>query len=242
MTSPGQVAYKLSYEVSPIILTGGIASGVPGGMLPIISLTESLNFVAGLLSGGDALDLDSFFAHYKPVPGGSLVSNQYGKYPFANQAVAANSGIAQPLRVSLLMVCPVRQPFGYATKLATIMALQSTLSQHCNSGGTFTVATPSFFYTNCLLDELKYVGDTDKQTQTHWQWDFEKPLLTEADAQEAQNSLMSKISGGTQIDGEPSWSGLSPTVGQPPSLAGSSVVPAASGTAGSGAAGASPSQ
>lgn len=234
--SPGLAAYKLSFQLSPIILTGGIAQNVPGGMLPIISITEALNFTLGLLSGGRSLELDDFFANFGPVPGGKLISNQLGRYPFANQAVAANAIIAQPLPISLLMHIPVRQPGGYAAKLATMMTLKQTLAQHSQSGGTYTVATPSYFYTNCILLDLHDVSASgSKQAQNAWQFDFEQPLLTLAQAQQAQNSMMSKISSGVQTDG--ATSGLAPTVGSPQSMAASSVVPAATGPAGSGVAG-----
>lgn len=232
--NPGQAAFKLGFQLSPIILTGGVANLIPGGMLPIISLTEAVNFTTGLLSGGDLPDLDNFFANFQPMPGASLIDNQVGEYPFANQQTAANAIISQPLMVSLRMICPVRDPFGYAAKLATMMALQSTLASHNNSGGTYTVATPSYFYTNCVMLGMKDVtaGDS-KQAQVTWQLDFRQPLLTLEQAAQAQNSLMTRLSSGTAIDGIPSWSGLSPTVGLPPSLAAGSIIPAASGASGS---------
>lgn len=224
--SPGQAAFKLAFNVSPIILTGGVANLIPGAMLPIISITEALSFGLGLLSGGETPSLDDFFASYQQIAGGTLVDNSVAHYPFANQATAANAIITQPLRVSLLMRCPVREPFGYAAKLATMMALQAALAQHNSSGGTYIVATPSYFYTNCLMLGMRDVSSRGKQVQTEWQLDFEQPLLTESAADQAQNALMSKITGGTAFSGAPEWSGLGTVVGQPPSLASSSVVPA----------------
>jgi hypothetical protein len=236
--SAGLAVYKLSFQVSPIILTNGIASAIPGGMLPIIAITEAINFPLGLLSGGESLSLDSFFATFEPVAGGSLIDQKIGKYPFANQAVAANAVISQPLAISLRMSCPVRQPGGYAAKLATLMALQAALAQHNNSGGTYTIATPAFFYTDCVMIGMRDASrGGSKQPQNAWILDFEKPLLTLDQAEQAQNSLMSRITSGTAIDGPPAWSGLSPTVGVPPSLAGPSIAPVASGAAGAGVAG-----
>jgi hypothetical protein len=235
--SAGLAAYKLSFQLSPVILTGGIATNIPGGMLPILAVTEALNFTDGLLSGGDDLDLDNFFANYYPVAGSTLIDQVLGEYPFANQAVAANAVIRQPLVISLRMVCPARGEGGYAIKLATMMALQATLSQHNASGGTYTVATPSFFYTNCVHLRLYDVSNTaDKQPQNTYQWDFRKPLLTLEDAQQAQNNLMSQISAGTPINGQPAWSGLSPTVGNPASLGAIGTVPAAGSPVAAGAA------
>lgn len=235
--SPGLAAYKLAFQLSPIILTGGAAGLIPGGMLPIISLTEAVNFTTGLLSGGDLPDLDSFFANFQPIPGSTIIDNQVGEYPFANQRVAGNAIISQPLVVSLRMICPVRNPLGYAAKLATMMSLQATLASHNNSGGTYTIATPSYFYTNCIMTGMKDVtGGESKQAQIVWQLDFRQPLLTLEEAAQAQNSLMSKISSGTAIDGQPTWSGLGPTVGLPPSLAAPSLIPAASNAPGAGVA------
>src|SRR5271154_619703 len=94
--TPGLIAYKLAFQLSPIVLTGGIATNIPGGMLPILALTQPLQFLSGLLSGGEDIELDDFFANFHPMAGSTLLENDYGNYPFANQAVAANSGIAQP--------------------------------------------------------------------------------------------------------------------------------------------------
>lgn len=235
--SPGLAAYKLSFQLSPIVLTGGIAGFIPGGMLPIISLTEALNFTDGLLSGSNSAldDLDGFFATFHPMPGSTIIDQQIGQYPFANQAVAANAVIRQPLAISMRMICPARNEAGYAIKLATMLALQATLAQHNAQGGTYIVATPSYFYIDCVMTGMRDVSTAEsKQAQNTWQLDFVKPLLTLADAQQAQNNLMSQISAGTPISGQPSWSGLAPTVGNPASLATPSIAPAASNPAGTG--------
>lgn len=231
--------FKLGFEISPVILTNGIATNIPGGMLPIVSITEAANFVTGLLDGGSVLSLDNFFAHWLPIPGGTLANNQIGMYPFANQTVAANAIIAQPLQISMRMICPVKSSGGYAAKLVTISALQAALAMHNNMGGTYTVATPSFLYTNCVLLGMKDItgGGESKQLQTEWQFDFLQPLVALADAQSAMNGLMSKISSGTPISGDPAWSGLEPSVGVPPSGAAPSLIPAATQLSGSSAAG-----
>lgn len=231
-TSTGRDAYKMSFELSPIIFTGGIAGGV-SGMLPIILITQALSFVEGILSGATDIDFDDFFAHFVPLPGSKLASNQYAKVPFANQAVAANARIKQPLTISMRMICPARDESGFAIKLATMTALQSAVEQHTALGGTFTVATPSYFYTNCLLlDITDTSAGNSMQAQNTYQWDFEQPLLTLQDAVQAQNNLMSQITAGTPIAGTPSWSGISPTIGNPSSLGAIGTIPAALGPAG----------
>lgn len=235
MSDAGRDAYGLSFVLSPIILTNGLAQLVPGGMLPIIALTEALNFTTGLLSGGDAVNLENFFAHFVVVPGGTLINNAIGKYPFANQAVAANAIIAQPLNISMRMICPARGDSAYAVKLATLMALKAALDSHNNTGGTYTVATPANFYTNLVMTGMKDVTQNVKQPQSEWQLDFEQPLLTESQALLSMNSMMSKIGAGLPTDGATSGIGL--TVGSPPSLATSGIAPVASDTAGTGVSG-----
>ena len=189
---------------------------LPGGALPIISITEALNFTAGLLTGGnDLTNLDDFFAHFVPLPNSTLIDQQIGHYPFANQSVAANAVIPQPLTISLRMICPARGPGGYALKLATITALQATLKQHNISGGTYIVATPSAFYPNCVMLDLKDTSaGFDVQAQNTYQWDFEAPLLTLQDAQAAQNNLLSQITAGAPINGLPAWSAAQSYGGQ----------------------------
>lgn len=232
---PIGTVWRTAFEITPIVLVNGLASFMPGGgMLPIAALTETINMPAGLLAGADVSDLDGFFAHFLPMPGGTLIEQDLARYPFANNSVAANAVIAQPLMISMEMICPVRERFGYATKLATMTALQTTLAQHNASGGTYTIATPSRFYQNCVfLRMVDASGGGDKQAQTRWRLDFEQPLLTLEQAQQAQNSLMSKFSDGVAVGGDPPpWSGLPPTVGSPASVAGPGVVPALSGPAG----------
>lgn len=235
--SPGLDAFKLAFELSPIILTGGIASLIPGGMLPIISITEALNFTSGLLSGGEDIDLDDFFAHFWPMAGSTLIDQSVGKYPFANQAVAANAVIRNPLGVSVRMVCPAKGPSGYALKLATMMALQATLQQHNAQGGTYTIATPAFFYVGCVMTQMRDTSDArSQQPQNTWTLDFEKPLLVLEEAVGAQNSLMARISAGLPFNGPPAWSGLGPTVANPSSLGAIGLIPSVGASFGANAA------
>lgn len=239
--SPGRVLYTLSFRLSPIILTGGIASAMPGGILPIVALTQAVDFVFGLLQGAEDINLDQFFANFSPLPGATLIDNDIGEYPFANQAVAANAIIRNPLVISLLMISPAQGEGGFGIKLATMIALQATLAQHNALGGTYTIATPSFFYPNCVMLRMTDAssGADMGQPQNTWRLDFRQPLLTLQDAQQAQNNLMSQISAGTQVmglNGGVSWSGLSPTVGNPTSIASPSIIPSSAPSSGTGVA------
>lgn len=228
-------AFKLSFELSPIIMTGGVAGNIPGGMLPILALSDALSFATGLLSGGTVTG-DTAFAHYQVMPGSTLIDYKIGMYPFANQNVAANAVIKEPLQVDVLMICPANDSNGYLTKLPVIMAMQASFDQHNQSGGTYTVATPAFLYTDLVMTGMKDISHSEShQVQSAYQLSFIKPLITLADAQQAQNSMMSAISAGVPSTG--ATSGIGQTVGSPPSLATPSIAPVAANSAGTGLAG-----
>ena len=184
----------------------------------------------GVLSSSVPLNLDDYFANFVPLPGGTLSENEIGLYPFANAQVAANAVIAQPLRISLRMICPARGPGGYSAKRAILQNLKDQLDLHNSSGGTYTVATPAYTYTNCLLLKLEdqSPGQT-KQMQMEYRWDFYQPLLTEQQAQVSLNNTMNKITKATRWVNQPAWSGIDPTVGLNPSLAAIGLVPSMQG-------------
>ena len=217
LSSVGQIAYRLAYEISPIILVDGIAAQIPGKLLPIVAITEAANFGLGLLNGALDIDLDQFFAHFWPEAGSTLYDVQLGKYPFANQAIAANAIIAQPLRLSVRMECPVQTQGGYTSKLITMSALVAVLKKHAQMGGLYTVATPAQLYTSLVLLRIVDISG-ENQAQSRYRWEFEAPLITQQQAQQAQNNLMSTLSNGGATDG--SWSGGG---------AGASTVPGSNG-------------
>lgn len=198
--SPGYVAFKLAFQLSPILLTRGLAEGVPGGIIPIVALTEGANFAVNLLTNGPSIDLDKFFANFQVLPGGMLINQQAAMYPFANQSVAANAVITLPKPISVKMTCPARGESGYATKLATMTALQRTLEQHNASGGTYSVCTPAFIYTDMIMGLMRDIsGGQSAQVQFEWQLDFLNLIVTTAQARSALNNLMKKIQGGLPL-------------------------------------------
>lgn len=211
----GVTDFAQSFGTSPIILVNGIASGTTGGMPISALLGEKVR--KNLIGEFQQPALDNAFATFVPVPGGTLIDNAVGTYPFANQAIAGNAIIANGLKLSMRMICPVRDAGGYAVKLATITALQSSLAKHNNSGGTYTIATPSFFYESGLLILMTDTSDGEsKQAQIEWTLDFYFPLLTLEAAAAAQNSLMSRITANTMTGGDPpTYSGAATTVGAP---------------------------
>ena len=200
--SSGAAAYKLQFQISPIVMTGGIASFIPGGALPLLSLASSL-IGGGLLDPGSiGSSLDDAFAYFQPLPGGTLIAQQIGMYPFANQAVAANATIQQPLAISMLMICPAGRGAGHASKFSLMQAMQASFDSHNKSGGFFDVMTPSFVYTDCILTDMTDVSSSmTKQVQNAYKLDFLKPLVSLAAAAGAQSALMSSITNGTPTDG-----------------------------------------
>ena len=199
LSTMGRDVFDLAYRVSPIILQGGIAQKTAVNALPIIALTESVGFINGLIAGGDLPNLDNFFAHFSVMPGGTLINNTIGMYPFANQTVAGNAIIQNPLNVSLLMHCPMRGAGAAVTKLSSLMALQAAIDLHNTMGGTYAIATPGYLYTNMVMQSFRDVSrNPDTQPQAQFQIDFIRPLTQESQEQQVQSTLMRKLSGGAQ--------------------------------------------
>jgi len=191
---------QLTFQVCPIVLSGGIASQIPGGMLAMLQL-----FVGtGINSLGlpfDIGDLDDAFGAFNVMPGGTLVNQQIAKYPFANQWVAANATIREPLTLSVIMDAPMRGPNAWIIKQVIMTSLKATLEKHNNAGGTYTVMTPAYMYDNLIMTALTDNSrGNNSLPQNAWRFDFERPLVALADLEGAQNQLMSKISGSLPVN------------------------------------------
>lgn len=208
---PSNPQIQLSYQVCPIILTGGSAAQVPGGMIPLLSLLSGqvgLDLV-------DIDDLDDAFGAFNILPGGTLISQSIGKYPFANQYVAANAVIEEPLTLSVIMDSPMRGDNAWTIKQAVMTALKATLDQHNSVGGTYTVATPAFLYQDLVLTALTDNSrGQNSLPQNAWRFDFEKPLIALSDLQGAQNHLMGLLSNGLPTTGTQSGIQVGTQTGQ----------------------------
>jgi hypothetical protein len=201
--STEQTAFSLIYEVSPIILVDGLAQYFPGGILPITLITELFD-IPGIENG-------EFFAHFKPISGGTLADWEVAEYPFASMQVAANAVIQQPLKISMMMVCPAQTGGGYLIKQAILTALQTAIQNHLLSGGSFTVITPAYTYTNCLLTSIRDITpSSDKQVQYIFQWDFVQPLITASGAQQVLGNLMNKFENGLPTPSNLTWNETAP--------------------------------
>lgn len=238
----GLIDFKQLFEINAIFLSGGISSQITGGITSLMSYLQNNLLSGGVTGPADSLDLDKYFAHFSPMPGAALVNNQIGTYPFANQATAANAIITMPLNISVMMVCPVRNPGEYLRKSGIMSALKATLDNHNISGGTYVIATPSYFYTDCVMTGLRDAssGETT-QSQYRWQFDFVKPLVSQQDAQQVQNSLMMKLGSGARVDvnaaGGFDFSGPQAAVGLPQSGISANAIPTTTPSLGSGTGG-----
>mgnify|MGYP000870735474 CR=1 FL=1 len=192
----GQV-FKLAFEISPILLVDGIASGIPGGIMPIAVLTEGVSIADGLLHG----DIGSGpTAHFTPMAGTTLVLQEIGNLNFYNMLTAANAVIGKPNRIVMQMLRPAStKDGGYASKGLAFATMKMALDKHNQSGGSYIVMTPVFIYTGCLMRSLidaSGFSEQNKQVQDVWQFEFEQPLLTISQLDAALGGVMSKFESG----------------------------------------------
>lgn len=197
----GRNVFKSAYQISPILLTEGVADKM-GGVVPIVVYTQSVALLNGLIAGGingsvNLPDLDNMWAQWAPMSGGTLVDNSVAQYPYANQAVAANAIVTNPLNLSMQMLCPANQPGAMATKLATLQALQAVLNKHSQLGGSYIIITPGQVYTGMLLTRM--VDTTPNPVaapSSQFQFDFTRPLTQKSKNVQKQSTLIKKLGGG----------------------------------------------
>lgn len=235
-TSSGASQFQLAYELSPIAFVGGIA-GNPSQILPITSIIQGANFVAGLLRPGEnMLDTGEYFARFVLESGSTLIENQIATYPMINLTTAANAIITQPLRIAMRMICPATTKIPYPRKLSMMTGLVNSLNNHIALGGTFNVSTPAYTYQGLLLENLRDVSPqidrANAQVQLEYVWSFMKPLIAGEQVQAALNTLMGMVNNGTQTSGDPP--GSQPLINAsnsstPPNVG--AIIPAASGVA-----------
>lgn len=202
-------AFKLAFEVSPILLVDGIASKIPGGVMPIAVLTEGLSIVNGLLHGEIRT---RSMAAFTPMVGTTLVQQDICNLNFYNQVTAANATVKKPNRVVMQMIRPAStEDGGYITKGMTFTALKMALDMHNQYGGCYTVMTPSFIYTRCLMRsfiDTSGFSEQNKQVQHTWQIEFEQPLSSVEQTVKTLASVLDKFDKGMPSDGALSWSGI----------------------------------
>lgn len=203
--------YSLAFEVSPILLVDGIASGIPGGVLPIAVLTEGLSIAGGLLHGNIGI---SPSARFIPQPGTTLIQQDIASINFFNQIAAANATVNKPNRIIMQMLRPAStENGGYINKGITFSALKMTLDMHHQNGGSYIVLTPSFIYTGCLMKSMvdnSGFSDQNKQVQYSWIMEFEQPVLSISQLESKNTALMDKFDKAVPPDQKVglSWSGV----------------------------------
>lgn len=212
------IQFRRDYQLAPIMLVGGIADKVtPNGTMTVLTLTEGSENV-------NYATESEYFAHFKPLPGGTIVDFSPAEYPYASLNMAANAMVQNALNFSMLMECPPRSgKNSYPSVQAIITRIQTQLKAHILAGGTFTVATPGVIYANCLLKTLRDASSAgDRTVQNAWVWEFTQPLITQQGAFESFNGLYNKIANGLPTSNPPTNSGINTATGnaatnQPPS-------------------------
>lgn len=206
-------AFSLAFEISPIILNGGIAKDIPGNSLPIAVFTEGLSIVNGLLSGGDNNPSTRFY----PMAGTTLVQQDIGNYNFFNQVTAANAVIIKPNRIIMQMITPANTTNNkYTQKALTFAALKVALDSHNQAGGSYTILTETHIYTGCVMRSFvqsSNLSAENKQSQYSFLLEFEQPVLTTTELGQTLNNILAKFSSGTNAGGTIAWSGLRNAVG-----------------------------
>src|SRR3974377_623693 len=206
---------QLRFQVCPIILTGGAAAQVPGGMIAMLQLFSGTGGTNSLGLPFDIGDLDDAFGAFNVLPAGNLVNQQIAKYPFANQSVAANATIREPLTISIIMDAPMRGPSAWSRKQTIMTALKATLDNQNNLGGKYIFLIPAYMYENLIMLSLTDNSrGNNSLPQNAWRFDFEKPLVALEDLQGAQSQLMSKITGGSPTGGNTTGVQVGSTTGQ----------------------------
>lgn len=190
-------AFQVAFEVSPILLVDGIASKIPGGILPIAVLTEGLSIAGGVLNGAGFVGPTSRFI---PMAGTTLIQQEIGRLNFYNMTTAANSVINQPNRILMQFIRPAStQDGGVIVKGLTFAAIKLALDKHNQTGGSYTILTPSYVYTGCLMRSMvdaSGFSEQNKQVQYSWQFEFEQPLVKISQLESVLGGLMDKFSSG----------------------------------------------
>ncbi len=189
--------WDMAFQITPIFFADGIASQVPGGLLPIATFTAPGVLYSFLTTGNYSLDA---FPKFVMIPGSNIVNFTVGNYPFANQQVAANAMIQQPRTVSMRLIAPVNQPGGYAIKLGFWEVLSEVITAHNNQGGSFLVLTPAKVYTGMLLTSISDITSGEgNQPQIEWQFDFIQPIISVQSAIAAMSNLTQKLTNGAKV-------------------------------------------
>lgn len=183
--------------------------------MPIAVLTEGLSITNGLLHGEIRT---RSMAAFTPMAGTTLVQQDLCNLNFYNQVTAVNATVRKPNRVVMQMIRPAStEDGGYTTKGMTFTALKMALDMHNQYGGCYTVLTPSFIYTRCLMRsfiDTSGFSEQNKQVQHTWQIEFEQPLSSVEQTVKTLASVLDKFDKGMPSDGPLSWSGIRNQVAQ----------------------------
>lgn len=186
-----------------------------GGTNDYISLFQTVAS-AGLL--GKSLTVANIFqqfVRFRPMPGSTLIEVQYSQFPFADRAIAANSGSFQARRIQVEMFIdfgktgieqlasalgietPTVNIVRYSMILPFMQSLTQKITDHIQGGGTFNIITPSQIYFDCLLENLSDVSDQSDGGPggVRYIFSFVKPVITLTDTTKILNDIAKKQGG-----------------------------------------------
>lgn len=186
-----------------------------GGTSDYISLFQTIAS-AGMLS--DSLSVANIFqqfVRFRPMPGATLIEVQYSQFPFADRAIAANSGSFQARRIQVEMFVdfgktgieqlaaalgiqtPTINVVRYSAILPFMQSLSQKLTDHIQGGGTFNIITPSQIYFDCLLESLSDVSDQSDGAPggIRYIFSFVKPIVTLTETTKVLNDIAKKQGG-----------------------------------------------
>ena len=173
--------YHKTYEINPVILTGGIATG------------DGLK-ISDLLGWSK----NKPFAYFKVLDGTQQLSYSIAEHPVYNLETAATAVMRNPLTIQFLMVVIKSESHPLQLQHDKMVKFIDQLRLHAKKGGLFTLATPFYPYTNTIITEIMQANIEDVKfgLQNGLHLTFRKPLVDLEDAANAYNEQMNRLDKG----------------------------------------------
>lgn len=169
--------YHETYELNPIVLTGGIA-------------TDDGLKISDLLGKG--------FAYFRPLDGTQLLSYSVAEHPVYNLETAATAVMRNPLTIQFLMIVLKSRLNPTALQHDKLINFINQLRLHSKKGGLFIIATPFYTYQNVIITEITQanIEEPNFGLQNGLHLTFRKSLVDLEDAANAYNEQMDRLDKG----------------------------------------------
>lgn len=207
--------YHKTYEINPIILTGGIATG-DGLKISDLLGYDTIKKSSEIARDADGnMFLDRFgspvnkqtqtaatatkpFAYFKILDGTQQLSYSVAEHPVYNLETAATAVMRNPLTIQFLMIILASADYPKDKQHDRMTKFIDQLRLHTKKGGLFTLATPFYPYTNTIVTEIAQanIEDVKYGLQNGLHLTFRKPLVDLEDAKNAYNEQMDRLDKG----------------------------------------------